>query len=167
MAKGVMIKLVNGKEVPLLTLTQEDLTDVALAKNAKGEPSLAMKCELEGEPVDGVVTQRRLFKWGPMPKVVMYSLAIPTTLESASRIMGGQDSVIAYAIGNYTVEQDKANNGMEAKGSATPAAKAMAKQEKANPAVSAIYAELIAAVGRNASQKEIDEITRRLVAASK
>ena len=168
MAKGVMIEMVDGKSVALLSLTEADLPKVKLAKNAKGEPSLAMKCELEGEPDEhGVVMQRRLFKWGPMPKLVMYSLPIPTTTESAEAVMGGESAVLAYAIGNYTVEQDKSHNGMEPKGSATPAAKALGKVEKANPELGRLYQEFIEATGRNASKAELDGITRRIIEATR
>lgn len=118
MDKKVKIMMTNGTEKYLADLTPADLPNVKLAIRAdgkhKGKTNLTLKSEVVKE-TDTHKVERRLFKWATMPIVAMYELAIPKTLQTF--IKEKTDVVVlAYAIGNYAIEMDKLNNGVEGTG---------------------------------------------------
>ena len=113
MAKNIMIKMSDGSEKALKDLTNDDLPDVALTQK-DGETNLTMKSEvIKSDPKHD--TERRLFKWTTMPKIMMYDLKVPKTLEAMKETTKEAD-ILEYAVGNWKIEQDKLHNGIEASG---------------------------------------------------
>lgn len=113
MEKKVKIGMKNGTEKFLADLTKEDLENVKLTEKS-GTTNLTMKTEIVKETATHRI-ERRLFKWATMPKLAMYDLSIPKDLDQFV-VEKGKIAVYEYAIGNFAIESDKLNNGIEAKG---------------------------------------------------
>lgn len=113
MEKSLKIGMKNGTEKFLADLTPADLDEVKLTEKS-GTTNLTMKSETVKETTTHKI-ERRLFKWATMPKLAMYDLSIPIDLDTFVSEKG-KVAVYEYAIGNYAIESDKLNNGIEAKG---------------------------------------------------
>jgi len=108
--KKVEIEMKDGSKKLLSELTNNDLPDVKLSSNDKGETNLALKHVTLNETT-AYKTERRIYKWRTMPAVAMYNVAYGRTLAILSKDLG-DTNVYEYAIGNYLIEQDKVHNGV-------------------------------------------------------
>ncbi len=128
MEKTTKIEMNDGSQKFLADLLFSNLPDVKLVIKTegkhKGESYITLKSEVVSETPTHKV-ERRLFKWATMPRVAMYDLSIAKSLPQFVKDAGEQ-TVYDYAIGNYAIDMDKQNNGMEGKG-LTKQAKAVGK----------------------------------------
>ena len=111
--KEVKIEMKDGTEKLLKDITPGDLSNVKLTVK-DGETNLTMKSVIVKTDAKFDV-QRRMFKWTTMPNLVVYDLKVPKTMEAFKEVATDKE-ILDYAIGNYCIEKDKENNGVEAKG---------------------------------------------------
>lgn len=109
----VEIEMKDGSKIALNLLTSADLGNVKLTEK-DGETNLTMKTCLLKED-DEFEYERRLFKWTTMPVLSMYTFKRPKTLE-AFKMLKTDKEILDYGVNNFAIDSDKANNGIEAKG---------------------------------------------------
>jgi hypothetical protein len=108
--KKVEIEMKDGSKKSLSELTNNDLPNVKVASNDKGETNLTLKSVILNENTTHK-TERRIYKWRTMPAVAMYDVKYGKTLPTLSKELG-ETNVYDYAIGNFLIEQDKVHNGV-------------------------------------------------------
>jgi len=108
--KKVEIEMKDGSKKLLAELTNNDLPDVKLSSNDKGETNLTLKSVIISDTPTHR-TERRLYKWRTMPVIAMYDAKYGKTLATLSKDLG-DTNVYEYAIGNFLIEQDKVHNGV-------------------------------------------------------
>ncbi len=117
--KKVEIEMLNGGKKDLKDLTEADLPNIKLTFKVnpitkEKEPNLTMKTTILKSDVD-FDHERRLFKWTTMPNLVMYTLPKPKNMKAFQSIKTNEE-ILEFAIDNYAIAQDKANNGVVSQG---------------------------------------------------
>jgi len=158
-----VVEMVDGSKKLIRELVKSDLSSLLFTSNKKGEKNLVCKKGLVSES-NGIVVERRVFKWGNQAEACLYDLPLPVTFDALLASVS-KDNILDGYVNARRVEADHEQivPSPGKKIDATDRAildttKGMSQDAKQ------IMAELTQAYVTGKPEKDINEIAKRLKA---